>query len=126
MGQPNLDLFTSRPCHQLTQYISWNPDPRSITTNVFLHPLDKEYQFAFLPFSLISQVLRKSVEEKIDHSDTHTINSAVVYVTSKIVCTATISSASVKKFINKSTANHPLVETRSPVPNSLEDFQENL
>ena len=49
MGQLTVDLFTSRLCHQL------------------LHPWDRECDFAFPPFSLISRVQRKILEEKIDH-----------------------------------------------------------
>ena len=42
MGQPTLDLFASRLCHQLPRYIAWKPDQGSIATDAFLHPLDKE------------------------------------------------------------------------------------
>ena len=67
MGQPTPDLFASRLCHQLLRYIEWKPDPGSIATDAFLHPRDREYSFAFPPFSLISRVLRKILQEKIDH-----------------------------------------------------------
>ena len=67
MGQPTLDLLASRPGHQLPQCIARKPQPSSIATNAFLHPCDREYSFAFPPFSLISWVLRKILQEKIDH-----------------------------------------------------------
>ena len=54
MGQPTLDLFASRLCHQLPLYVVWKPDPGSIATDAFLHPWDREYSFAFPPFSLIN------------------------------------------------------------------------
>ena len=66
-GQPTLDLFASRFCHQLPHYIAWKPDPDSIATDAFLHPWDREYRFAFLPFRLISRVLRKILQEKLDY-----------------------------------------------------------
>ena len=66
MGQSTLDLFASRLCHQLLQYMAWKPDPDSIATDALLHPWDKECSFAFPPFSLISRVLRKILQEKID------------------------------------------------------------
>ena len=59
MGQPTLDLFVFRLCHQLPQYIAWKSDPGSIATDAFLHPWDREYSFDFPPLSLISRVLRK-------------------------------------------------------------------
>ena len=67
MGQPTLDLFESRLCPQLPRYIAWKPDPSRIATDAFLHPWDREYGFAFPPFSLRSRFLRKILEEKIDH-----------------------------------------------------------
>ena len=54
LGQLTLDLFTSRLCHQLLQYIAWKPRPGSIAADAFLHPWDRKYGFAFSPFSLIS------------------------------------------------------------------------
>ena len=103
MRQPSLGLFASRLCHQLPRYIAWKPDPGSIATGACLHPWDREYGFDFPPFNLRKQVLKKFLEVKMDHSDTHLANSALVSATSKNVCTATISSTSDKKFINKST-----------------------
>ena len=67
MGQPTQDLFTSRLCHQLPRYIASKPDLGSIATDAFLHPWDREYSFAFPPFSLISWVLRKNLQEKVDY-----------------------------------------------------------
>ena len=67
MGQPTLDLFASRFCHQLPRYIAWKPDLVSIVTDAFLYPMDREYGFAFPPFSSINRALRKILEEKIDH-----------------------------------------------------------
>ena len=61
------DFFTSRLYDQLPRYIPWKTDPASIATDAFLHPWDREYCFTFPPFSLISRVLWKILEEKIDH-----------------------------------------------------------
>ena len=60
-------LFASRLCHQLPRYILWKPDPGSIATDAFLHTWDREYSFTFPPFVLISRVLRKIFQEKIDY-----------------------------------------------------------
>ena len=37
-GFPEIDLFASRLCHQLPEYISWKPDPISIGTDAFQQP----------------------------------------------------------------------------------------
>ena len=66
-GITNSDLLPSRLSHQLLQYIAWKLGPCSIARDAFLHPWDMEYSFAFPPFSLISRVLRKILQEKIDH-----------------------------------------------------------
>ena len=58
---------SSRFCHQLPRYIAWKPDQGSIVTDAFLHHRHREYSFAFPPFSLVSRVLRKMIQEKIDH-----------------------------------------------------------
>ena len=67
MGQPTLDLLASRLSHQLPRYIAWKLGPCSIARDAFLDPWDREYSFAFPPFSLISRILRKILQEKIDH-----------------------------------------------------------
>ena len=36
LGKPLLDLFASRLCHQLPQYIVWQPDPQSVATGLGL------------------------------------------------------------------------------------------
>ena len=117
MGQPTLDLFESRLCPQLPRYIAWKPDPSRIVTDAFLHPWDREYGFGFLRFSLRSRFLRKILEEKIDHLIIVTPTWQMVCTTSKNVCAATISSASDKKYVNKSTgeksSSSTLVETSS-------------
>ena len=67
MGQPILDLFASRLCHQRPWYIALKPDLGSIAIYMFLDPLNREYDFAFPPCSLISRVLTKIFKEKTDH-----------------------------------------------------------
>ena len=62
-----------------------------------------------VPFSLISQFLRKILEEKID---TCIANSTLVCATSKNVCSATIFAAQLKHLLrNSHGTNHPLIET---------------
>jgi hypothetical protein len=56
---PNIDLFASRINHQLKPYVSYRPDPEAIAVNAF-HISWSQYSFyAFPPFSVIMQVLRK-------------------------------------------------------------------
>ena len=67
MRQLTLDLLVSRLYCQFPRYIAWKPNTGSVATDACLHPWDREYSFAFPPFSLISWVLRKILWEKIDH-----------------------------------------------------------
>ena len=67
MGQPILDLFASRLCHQRPWYIALKPDLGSIAIDMFLDPWNREYNFAFPPCSLISRVLTKIFKKKTDH-----------------------------------------------------------
>ena len=64
-GFPEIDLFASRLCHQLPQYISWKPDPISIGTDAFQQPWNQKLCYAFPPFSLITRVLNKVSQEKV-------------------------------------------------------------
>ena len=68
--------------------------------------LGQGVRFCFSSISLISRVLRKILEEKIDHLIIVTaqmVNSALVCTTSKNVCTGTIASVSCNILANKST-----------------------
>ena len=67
MGQQTIDLFASRICHQLSQYIATKPDLGSMATDAFLILWDKEYSFAFLPLIFINQVLRNILDKNKDH-----------------------------------------------------------
>ena len=55
----DMDLFANRTNHQLPNYISWLPDPKTKTFDALLHPWSKINAYAFPPFCLISQCLRK-------------------------------------------------------------------
>ena len=35
LGNPLLDLFASRPCQELRQYIAWRPDCESLAKDAF-------------------------------------------------------------------------------------------
>ena len=117
MGQPTLDLFDSRLCPQLPRYIAWKPDPSRIATDA---SLGQGVRFRFSSFQLEKSVSKEDPRRKdrsSNYSDTHMANSAMVCTTSKNVCAATISSASDKKYVNKSTgeksSSSTLVETSS-------------
>ena len=130
MRQLTLDLLASRLCCQFPRYIAWKPNPGSIATDACLHPWDREYSFAFPPFSLISWVLRKILREKnrsSNHSDTHMANPALICTTSRNVCTTTISSALDKKFISKSTGQKSSSRrNRVTQISSVEGFRQSL
>ena len=54
-----VDLFASRLDHQLSQYISWRPDPGAMTTDAFQTPWASLQGYAFPPFVLLGRVLAK-------------------------------------------------------------------
>ena len=56
---PKIDLFASRLSHQLLQYFSWKPDPFSQGTDVLHQIWGNQFLYAFSPFCLILQVLKK-------------------------------------------------------------------
>ena len=54
-------------------------ESKSMGTDAMQHPWDKEFRFAFTPFSLTSRVLGKVQRKMIDHSDTNMANPAFVF-----------------------------------------------
>ena len=65
-NKPKIDLFASRINCQLKRYVSWLPDPDALYTDAFTIAWDKDYNYAFPPFSLIGRVLRKICDEKAE------------------------------------------------------------
>ncbi|XP_046860900.1 uncharacterized protein LOC124454136 [Xenia sp. Carnegie-2017] len=61
---PNIDLFASRLNHQVKPYVSYQPDPYAIAVNAFTISWANYTFYAFPPFSIVSQVLQKIVQEK--------------------------------------------------------------
>ena len=62
LGKPLLDLFASRLCHQLPQYIVWQPDPQSVATGLGV------------PISVCIFIIlndRKSIKESSKRPDQH-------------------------------------------------------
>ena len=66
LGTPAVDLFASRLCHQLPQYMAWKPDPNSFVTDVMQQDWNKMFGFAFPPFSLIGRVINKVLRENVE------------------------------------------------------------
>ena len=54
-----IDLFASRLSHQLLQYFLWKPDPFSQGTDALQDIWRNQFLYAFPPFCLILQVLKK-------------------------------------------------------------------
>ena len=66
LGTPTVDLFASRLCHQLHQYMAWKPDPNSFATDAMQQDWNKMFGFAFPPFSLIGRVINKVLQENVE------------------------------------------------------------
>ena len=67
MGQTNSGSVCIQTLPPTSSIHCMETRPGSIAADVFQHPWDREYSFAFSPFSLISRVLRKILQENIDH-----------------------------------------------------------
>ena len=61
---PKVDLFATLISAQLSDYVSWKPDPCAIHTNAFTLTWSDKKLYAFPPFSIISRVLHKIQEDE--------------------------------------------------------------
>ena len=61
---PDIDLFTNRLNHKVTDFASWQPDPESSFTNAFSKNRKKiAYIYCFPLFNLIWKTLSKIRKE---------------------------------------------------------------
>ena len=61
---PDVDLFASRLNAKTVNYVSWHPKPDAMAVDAFTISWSNLKCYAFPPFSLIPQVLRKIQEDK--------------------------------------------------------------
>lgn len=61
---PDVDLFASRLNAKTVNYVSWHPEPDAMAVDAFTISWSNLKCYAFPPFSLIPQVLRKIQEDK--------------------------------------------------------------
>ena len=64
-GKCDVDLFASKDNHQLENYVSFKPDPNAIAIDAFALSWRNIDCYLFPPFSVISSVLKKLVEEEV-------------------------------------------------------------
>ena len=62
--EPEIDIFASRVNRQLNRYISYNADPEAEIINAFTIEWDNFKFYAFPPFAIIGQVLKKISSER--------------------------------------------------------------
>jgi hypothetical protein len=63
---PNIDLFASRLNSQLTRYVSWKPDRGAEAFDAFSLDWSTEPFYAFPPFRLIGDCMRKIAEDEAE------------------------------------------------------------
>ena len=63
---PNVDLFATRINKQLVNYVSWYPEPEALFTDAFSIDWHSFRPYIFPPFTLISKVINKIVEDKVE------------------------------------------------------------
>ena len=49
-GTPEIDLFATRLNHKLPMYVSWKPDPYSVSINAFSVSWSQSYMYCCFPF----------------------------------------------------------------------------
>ena len=60
----NTDFFASYFNKQLSNYVSWHPDPESVGVDAFNMSWTKLKFYAFPPFSLVGKSIPKIIQEK--------------------------------------------------------------
>ena len=60
----NIDMFASRLNYKVKDYVAWRPDPGVKLTDAFCFNWEPYFFYAFPPFSLISQCLKKIEGDK--------------------------------------------------------------
>ena len=64
---PNIDMFASKINSQLPRFISWAPDHEATYVDAFTVDWHNLRGFLFPPFNLISHVVKKCVDNKVQH-----------------------------------------------------------
>ena len=62
-GEPEIDLFATRLNNKVDKYVSWKPDPTAFAIDAFSLEWSNMYFYAFPPFSCISRVIQKILDE---------------------------------------------------------------
>ncbi|KAJ8912752.1 hypothetical protein NQ315_016708 [Exocentrus adspersus] len=63
-GTPEIYLFASRIKTKCETYVSWFPDPGSLSVDAFTLNWTQYFFYAFPPFAIIARVLEKIIQEK--------------------------------------------------------------
>lgn len=63
-GDPEIDLFATALNKKCIKYISWLPDPYSVSVDAFTVSWENVFFYSFPPFSVITRTLEKIVQEK--------------------------------------------------------------
>lgn len=61
---PEIDLFASRVNKKCEKYISWTRDPYAYEIDAFTINWQKQFFYAFPPFSIVARVVRKIVRDQ--------------------------------------------------------------
>ena len=116
LGTPSVDLFASRLCHQLPEYMAWKPDANSFVADAMQQDWNKMFAFAFPPFSLIGwiiKILRENVEIMILVTPTWHTQPWYAVLLRMSIQRLFLLPALPNLLLNPLGGNHPLVKTRS-------------
>ena len=112
LGTPTVDLFASRLCHQLSQYMGWKPGPKSIAIDAIQQDWNKMFASAFPPFSLICRLINKVLWENVEPiiQQTQTWHTLLLRMS---IQRPLFLRALPRLLLNPLGGIHPLVKTRS-------------
>ena len=78
-GEADIDLFADRLTTQKKVYVSWKPDPKSLTTDAFTMQWADQKIYAFPPFCLVGSLPSQSSKGSgISHVDCASLASSDV------------------------------------------------
>ena len=119
LGTPTVDLFRSRLCHQLPQYMAWKQDPNSFATDAMQQDWNKMFGFAFCHSS--------GKCRGNDTIDTHMADTTLGYSPTKNGHTTSIAFTSspkpITKFSGRKTSS---CENQIPKVDGMENYRKNL
>ena len=109
---PMIDIFASRLNHQLDKYISWLPDPGSVSVDVFSISWSNIIFYAYPPISMIGAAITKHFAGSCHRDHDHSLLDNPILVPNN----NDFASQRTHNFPTNKNSNHIAVQSRSQTP----------